>query len=151
MSDFGATSHCSLPAHQLPYDRQERIILRRTSLRETLDYIRLITHQSQQTHDLLSTSSDSTISTPSLEQRVDVPPQHITLLGIFDDQDQLINTVDLVFDTLNQRTESIGNIIDKGVRDPVRGNGNVVFELLYSASDILGMGCTSEVELFVSL
>ena len=83
-----------------------------------------------------------------IQKKVDVPSQHVTLLGIFDDQDQLINTVDLVFDTLNQRTESIGNIIDKGVRDPVRGNGNVIFELLNSASNILGMGCTSKVELF---
>jgi len=122
----------------------------RTPLCETLDDICLITHQSQQTHDLLSTGSDSTISTPSLKQKVDVPPQHITLLGIFDDQDQLINTIDLVFDTLNQRTEGIGDIIDKGVRDPVGCYRNVIFELLDSASDILGVRCTSKVELFVS-
>ena len=124
---------------------------KRTSLGETLDDICLVTHQPQQTHDLLSTSSDSTISTASLEQKVDVPSQHITLLGIFDDQDQLINTVDLVLNTLNQRTEGIGDIIDQGVRDPVGGDGDVIFKLLNSASNILGMGCTSEVELVVSL
>ena len=81
---------------------------------------------------------------------MDVPPQHITLLGIFNDQHQLVNTIDLVLDTLNQRTEGIGDIIDKGVRDPVGCYRNVIFELLDSASDILGVRCTSKVELFVS-
>jgi hypothetical protein len=121
-----------------------------TSLCETLDNIRFITHQPQQTHDLLSTSSDSTINTPSLIQKVNVPPQHVTLLSIFNDQHQLINTIDLVLDTLNQWTESIGDIINKGVRDPVGCYRDVIFQLLDSASNILGMGCTSEMELFVS-
>ena len=81
---------------------------------------------------------------------MDIPPQHVTLLGIFNDQHQLINTVDFVFDTLNQRTESVGDIIDKGVRNPVGCYRDVIFELLDSASDVLRMGCTSEVELFIS-
>jgi hypothetical protein len=123
----------------------------RTSLCETFDYICFITHQPQQTHDLLSTSSNSTISNLSLKQKkIDIPSQHIALLGILDYQDQLIDTIDFVFDTLNQRTESIGDIINKGVRDPVGCYGDVIFELLNSASHILGVGCTSEVELLIS-
>lgn len=59
MSDFGATSHCSLPAHQSSDDGHELIRgLERTSLGKTLDDIRFITHQPQQTHDLLSTCTN---------------------------------------------------------------------------------------------
>jgi len=82
---------------------------------------------------------------------MDVPPQHIALLGIFNDQHQLIDTVDFVFDTLNQRTEGIGDIIDQGVRNPVGCYRDVIFELLNSASDILRVGCTSEMELPISI
>jgi hypothetical protein len=49
----------------------------------------------------------------------DLPSQHITLLGILDDQHQFIDTIDFVFDTLNQRTESIRDVIDKRIRYPV--------------------------------
>lgn len=53
---------------------------------------------------------------------VDSPSQHITLFSILDDEHQLIDTVDFVFDTLNQWTKGIGNIVDQGVGDPVRSD-----------------------------
>lgn len=119
-----------------------------TSFGQSFDDIRLVTHQSQQTHDLLSACSDSASSarlSESCDQ--DLPPQHVTLFGILDNQDQFINTVDLVLDTLNQRTKGIGDIIDKGVRDPVGRDGDVVLELLDTSPDILRVWRASEVEL----
>jgi hypothetical protein len=90
------------------------------------------------------------ISIPNSREEKNVPSQHITLFSILDDQYQLINTIDLIFDALNQRTKGIGNIIDKGVRNPIGCYRDIIFQLLDSAPDILRMGCASEMELIVS-
>jgi hypothetical protein len=79
--------------------------------------------------------------------QLDPPSQHITLFGIFDNQYQLIDTINFVLDTLDQRTERIRDIIDKSVRDPVGCDGNIIFELLDTPSDVLRVWCASEVEL----
>lgn len=79
---------------------------------------------------------------------LDLPSKHITLLCFLQNQNQLINAIDFKLDTLNQRAKSIGDVIDKGVRDPVRSHGNVVFKVLDSAADVLGVRSTSEVELW---
>jgi hypothetical protein len=59
-----------------------------TSLGQSFYDIRLVTHQSQQTHDLLSACSDSASSARLSESCAqDLPPQHVTLFGILDNQD----------------------------------------------------------------
>jgi hypothetical protein len=105
----------------------------RTSLRQTLDHIRLIPHQSQQPHNLLPTRPN--------------PSQHITLFRLFKYQHQFINTINLVLDRLNKRSKRIGNIINKRVGDPIGSNGYIVFEMFNSPSNVLGMGSSSEMEL----
>lgn len=82
-----------------------------------------------------------------LGSKSDLPSQHITLLGILDDQYQLIDTIDFIFDTLNQRTKGISDVINERIRDPVRSDRDVIFELLDTSPDVLGVGCTSKVEL----
>jgi len=77
----------------------------------------------------------------------DLPSQHVTLLSVLDDQYQLIDTIDFIFDTLNQRTKGISDIINERIRDPVRSDRDVIFELLDTSPDVLGVGCTSKVEL----
>ena len=79
---------------------------------------------------------------------LDLPSKHITLLCFLQNQNQLINAIYFKLDTLNQRAKSIGDVIDKSVRDPIRGHGNVVFKVLDSASDVLGVRSTSEVKLW---
>jgi hypothetical protein len=75
------------------------------------------------------------------------PPQHVTLFGLFQDQHQLVDPIDLVLDTLNQWSKGIGDVIDQGVRDPVRGDRDVILERLDTPADVLGMWCASEMEL----
>lgn len=84
---------------------------------------------------------------PSFEPRSHSPSQHVALLSFFEDQHQLVDTVDLILDALDQRAERIGNVVDEGVGDPVGGDGDVVFEMLDSSSDILRMRRAPEVEL----
>ena len=84
---------------------------------------------------------------PSFELCSHSPSQHVTLFSFFENQHQLIDTVDLVLDALDQRAERIGNVVDQGVGDPVGGDGDVVFEMLDSSADILWMRRAPEVEL----
>lgn len=93
---------------------------------------------------ILTPSAESSRESPESRNS---PPQHITLLGVLDDQYQLIDTVNLVFDTLNERTKGIGNVIDQGVRDPVGSDGNIIFELFDTSSHVLGVRGASKVEL----
>lgn len=69
------------------------------------------------------------------------------MLGLLEDQHELIDTVYLILDVLDERSESIGDVVDQGIRDPVRSDVNVVFELLDTPTDVLGMRSASEVEL----
>lgn len=86
-----------------------------TSLRQALDNVGLVSHQPEQTHDLFTTSADPA-SRPSGHANIssiqDSPSQHVTLFRLFQDQDQLVDPVDFVFDTLNQRSKGIGDVID---------------------------------------
>ena len=66
---------------------------------------------------------------------------------LFQNQDQFVDTIDLILDTLNQRSECISDIINEGIRDPVRGDADVIFELFNATADVLRVGCWSEVEL----
>jgi hypothetical protein len=126
------------------------------ALRKSLDDIGLVTHETEETHDLLATCSD-----PVVHERISIaerkgkvekrnaPPQHITLLGLLQDQHQFIDRVDLVLDILDERSESVGDVVDEGVRDPIRGDVDVVLELLDAATDVLRMRGATEVELRV--
>jgi hypothetical protein len=76
-----------------------------------------------------------------------VPPQHVTLFGLFQNQYQLVDTVDFILYTLNQRAEGIGDIVDEGVGDPVGSDGDIVFEVFNTPSDVLRVRRAPEVEL----
>ena len=78
------------------------------------------------------------------------PSQHIGLLRVFEDQHQLINTVDFVLDALNEWAKSIGDVVNERVRDPIRRDGDVILELLDAPTDILRVGRRSEMELPVN-
>lgn len=75
------------------------------------------------------------------------PSQHVALFRVFQDQHQLVDTVDLVLDTLNQRAERIGNVVNQRIRDPVGRDGNVILEVFDAASNVLRVWRASEVEL----
>lgn len=75
------------------------------------------------------------------------PPQHVALLGLLEDQDKLIDAVDLILDALDKGSKGIGNVINERVRDPIRGDADVVLQLLNTPSYILRMWCRAEVEL----
>ena len=75
------------------------------------------------------------------------PSQHVTLFGVLQNQYQLVDTIDLVFDALNQGTERIGDIIDEGVGNPVGSDVDVILELFYPPSHVLRVGRRAEVEL----
>ena len=79
------------------------------------------------------------------------PPQHVALLCFLEYQHQLVDTVDLVLDTLDQRPKGIGNVVDQGVRDPIRCDRDVIFEMLDSPADVLRMRRAAEVELRMSV
>ena len=78
---------------------------------------------------------------------VRLPSQHISLLRIFEDQHQLIDTVNFVLDTLNEWSKSIGDVVDERIRDPIGRDGDVILELLDAPSDILRVGRRTEMEL----
>lgn len=75
------------------------------------------------------------------------PSQHVTLLGFLQNQHKLIDTVDFVFDVLDQRTERIGDVINQSIRDPIRGNVDVILQLLDASAHVLRVGRASEVKL----
>jgi len=90
-----------------------------------------------------STSNASKSSTETANS----PPQHVTLFRLVKNQDQLIDAIYFVLDTLDERSERVGDVVDKSVRDPVGRHRDVVLELLDSTTDVLRMGSSSEVEL----
>jgi hypothetical protein len=104
-----------------------------TSLCQPLHNIGLVTHKPQQSHNLLPTGADS--------------PQHIALLTFFNDEHQLVNRVDFKLNALDERTKSIGDVIDKRVGNPVGCNAYVVFQLFDPAAHILRVWGRAEVEL----
>ena len=75
------------------------------------------------------------------------PSQHIGLLRVFEDQHQLIDTVDFVLDALNQWSKCIGDVVDERVRDPIGRDGGVILDLLDAPTDILRVGRRMEMEL----
>jgi hypothetical protein len=105
--------------------------------RKSLDDVRLITHQPEQSHYLLPTSPYTT--------------QHVRLLGLLKDEHQLVDTVDFVLDALDQRSECVRNVVDERVRNPVGRDADVVLKLFDSPSYVLWMGGRAEVELQVPL
>src|SRR6267154_1597547 len=101
--------------------------------RKSLDDVRLITHQPEQSHHLLPASPNTT--------------QHVRLFGLLKDEHQLVDTVDFVLDALDQWSERVRDVVDERIRDPVRRDADVVFKLFDSPSYILWMGSWAEVEL----
>ena len=75
------------------------------------------------------------------------PSQHVALFSVLQNQHQFVDTVDFVFDALNQGTERICDIIDKSVGDPIRSNVDVILELFYPPSHVLRVWCWAEVKL----
>ena len=104
-----------------------------TPLRETLDDVRLVTHKPQETHDLLATRP--------------YPPKHVALLRLLQYQYELVNTVDLVLNSLYKGAESVRDVVDERVGYPIRRYANVVFQLFNPSSDVLRVGRRSEMEL----
>lgn len=86
-------------------------------------------------------------SPPNRNEPSRSPPQHVTLLSLLENQHELIDAVYLVLDVLDERSESIGDVVDQGVGDPVRGDVDVVLELLDTPADVLRMRSAAEVEL----
>ena len=82
------------------------------------------------------------------KKRKGVPPQHVTLLRLFQNQHQLINTIDLILNTLNKRAKSVRNIVNKRIRYPIGRYADVVLELLYASTDILRVRCWAEMKLY---
>jgi len=103
--------------------------------RKSLDDVRLVAHQPEQSHHLLPASPYTT--------------QHVRLLGLLKDEHQLVDTVDFILDALDQRSERIRDVVDERVRDPVGSDAYVVLKLFDSPSYILWMGSWPEVELQV--
>ena len=103
--------------------------------RKSLDDVRLVAHQPEQSHHLLPASPNTT--------------QHVRLLGLLKDEHQLVDAVDFVLDALDQRSKRVRDVVDECVRDPVGRDADVVFKLFNSPSYVLWMGSRAEVELQV--
>jgi hypothetical protein len=101
--------------------------------REPFDDVGFVAHEAEEAHDLFAAGTYA--------------PEHVGLLGFFEDEHKLVDGVDFVFDTLDEGTEGVGDIVDEGVGDPVGGYGDVVFELFDPATDVLRMGSWAEVKL----
>lgn len=67
------------------------------------------------------------------------PSQHITLLRLLQNQHQLVNTIDLILNTLNQRPKRIRNIIDERVTDPIARHTDIILQLLNPPPHVLWM------------
>ena len=70
------------------------------------------------------------------------------MLRFFENQNQFVNAVDLVFDALDKRTKGVGDVVDEGIGYPVGGDADVVLELLNAPPNVLRVWCGSEVELW---
>ena len=75
------------------------------------------------------------------------PSQHVTLLSFFQNKHQLVDAVDLVLNALNERSERIRDVVNEGVRNPIRRDADIIFQLLDPPPDILWVGSRPEVEL----
>jgi hypothetical protein len=73
------------------------------------------------------------------------PPYFIPTRAIRTQQ-QLMDTISLVPDPLDQQPKLIGDLVDQRTQCPVRGGRDVVFELFDSASDVLRVMGTTKVE-----
>jgi hypothetical protein len=69
------------------------------------------------------------------------------LFSVLENQYELVDAVDFVFDALDERAERIGDIIDKGVGDPVRRDTDIVFKLLDAPPNVLWVRGWTEVKL----
>ena len=45
----------------------------------------------------------------------DVPPQHVTLLGFFQNQHELVNAIYFIFNVLDERSERVRNVINESI------------------------------------
>lgn len=75
------------------------------------------------------------------------PPQHVTLFCLFQDKYQLINAVDFILNALDEWAEGIRDIVNQGVRYPIRGDADVVLQLFDTSSYVLRMRSRAVVEL----
>lgn len=75
------------------------------------------------------------------------PPQHVALLCVLENQHQLVDTVHLVFDALDERAERVGDVVDERIADPIGRDRDVVLEVLDTSPDVLGMRRAPKVEL----
>ena len=102
-------------------------------LREPFDDVGFVAHEPEEAHDFFAAGAYA--------------PEHVGLFGFFEDEHELVDGVDFVFDALDERPEGVGDIVDEGVGDPVGGYGDVVFELFDPPADVLRVGSRAEVEL----
>jgi hypothetical protein len=136
ISDFGATLQFSLQRLARPLTTSALLPINR---RRPMTFLRQVPILSRP--DLISIH-------PTFRPMPDYPPpQHVTLFSFLQDQDQLVDPVDLVFDTLNQGSKGVGNIVDKGIGNPVRCDRDVILEGFDTSANVLRVRGTSEMEL----
>jgi hypothetical protein len=69
------------------------------------------------------------------------------LFGVLENQHQFVDTIDFILNALDQWTESIGDVIDQCVGDPIRSDRYIVSQLFNPSPDVQSVGCRLEMEL----
>jgi hypothetical protein len=98
------------------------------ALGETLHHVCFVAYESEQAHDLLSARPNPTrlLRSPQPWHGPDVPPKHVGLLCLFENEHELIDAVDFIFDALDERAKRVGDVVDERIADPIGSDGDVV-------------------------
>jgi hypothetical protein len=75
------------------------------------------------------------------------PPKHIALLCVLENQYQLVDTVHLVLNALDERAKCVGDVVDERIADPIRRDRDVILEVLDASPDVLRVRRAPKVEL----
>lgn len=124
------------------------------ALRKTLKHIGFVSHQPVQAHNIAPRVADAL--------------KHVSITLLFfpvfafggssvafnckriikmHSQDSIVDVINLFFERLNKRLESICDVINQGIRNPVRRNRDIIFELANASPNIGRMWCHRKVEL----
>jgi len=133
MSEVGATLQFSLHRFANPLTTSALLPMSRNNPMTFFRQVPILSHQFSRREEVVVLGH--------------APSQHVTLFSVLQDQHQLVDAVDFVFNTLNQGTKRVRDVIDESVRDPIRSNVDVILELFYPPSHVLRVGCRAEVEL----
>jgi hypothetical protein len=108
MSDFGATDQFSLHRLARPFTTSALLPISR---RRPITFFR-------QTPILFRIKMSQPILFFSKQERKQGryrPTKHVALFCFFEDKDEFVDAVDLVLDILDQRPESVRDIVDEGI------------------------------------